>query len=614
MGISNTTPLDSPLEHSDTGRAIRHHFWGFGRSGWIVVIISAAIFAGCAVSPPSLMDDVDSVQAEIARNMLSSGDWVTARLDGVKYLEKAPLWYWMIAGCFRLFGVHDWVARIPVCLSAILLCWLCYRIAQWATSREVGLYAGVVLATSIGLFLFTRILIPDVCLTLCIALSLWSFLRATEPDEMHPRVWAWTCAAGIASGILLKGLIASVFPVGIAAVYLLLTGMRRERSVWKRLHIWSAVCIIIAIAAPWHIMAALRNPPYFVATLHSGPGEYKGFTWFYFVNEHFLRFLNLRYPRDYDTVPRLWFWLLHLIWFFPWSVFIPSTVRLRYGMKDRASRLRLLAAIWIGFVLVFFTFSTTQEYYSMPCYPAFALLIGMAMAEPGIRHKWDLRIAAAISGLCCAVTLGLLIASWNLRAPGDIARALNQHPSAYTLSLGHMGDLTIAAFAYLRLPLVLACAAFAVGCLGAAALRVRAAYLSFALMMVMLLQAARLAMVDFDPYLSSRSLAQALIAAAPGTMIFDDQFYTFSSVAFYTGKRELLLNGRVNNLEYGSNSPDVPHVFISDTDLRRLWSSQARYYLVAEGPAVSRLTKVVGRNRLHVTAESGGKYLFTNLP
>ena len=135
---------------------------------------------------------------------------------------------------------------------------------------------------------------------------------------------------------------------------------------------------MLAIAAPWHVLATLRNPPYFVPTLHSGPGEYKGFAWFYFVNEHLLRFLNRRYPRDYNTVPRLWFWVLHLVWFFPWSVFLPAVCRLGFGVATRARRLRLLAVIWILFVLVFFTFSTTQEYYSMPCYPAFALLIGMA--------------------------------------------------------------------------------------------------------------------------------------------------------------------------------------------------------------------------------------------
>src|SRR5207302_4083043 len=145
----------------------------------------------------------------------------------------------------------------------------------------------------------------------------------------------------------------------------------------------SGLLILMAIAAPWHILATIRNPPYFDFTMHSGPGEYRGFLWFYFINEHVLRFLNLRYPRDYNTVPRIWFWFFHLIWFFPWSFYLPAVMRLNFRPVNRAGRARLLALSWIGLVMVFFTFSTTQEYYSMPIYPALALLLGSAMAEEG---------------------------------------------------------------------------------------------------------------------------------------------------------------------------------------------------------------------------------------
>ena len=104
----------------------------------VVIVVAAAVYLGCAFSPPSLMDDVDAVQAQIARNMLDSGDWVTARLDGVAYLEKSPLKYWMMAVSYMLFGVHDWAARIPVALFAVLLCWLTARIGAWAFSERAG--------------------------------------------------------------------------------------------------------------------------------------------------------------------------------------------------------------------------------------------------------------------------------------------------------------------------------------------------------------------------------------------------------------------------------------------------------------------------------------------
>jgi 4-amino-4-deoxy-L-arabinose transferase-like glycosyltransferase len=143
------------------------------------------------------MDDVDAVQAQIARNMLDSGDWVTARLDGVAYLEKSPLKYWLIAISYKIFGVHDWAARLPVSLSAVILCWLVFRMGAWAFSIRAGMYAGLALATSVGLFLFTRIQIPDVTITATIALAMWAFLRALDDEERHRDRWSAVMAAAI---------------------------------------------------------------------------------------------------------------------------------------------------------------------------------------------------------------------------------------------------------------------------------------------------------------------------------------------------------------------------------------------------------------------------------
>jgi chromate transport protein ChrA len=159
------------------------------RESWRVyltaLVVAGAIYLGCIVSPPSLMDDVDAVQAQIARNMLTSGDWVTARLDGVAYLEKAPLVYWIIAIFYKVFGVHDWAARIPIALSVMALAWLTAAFGTWAFGRRAGLYAGLCMATCIGIFLFTRILIPDVMLTFSTALAMWAFLRTLDEEEPY---------------------------------------------------------------------------------------------------------------------------------------------------------------------------------------------------------------------------------------------------------------------------------------------------------------------------------------------------------------------------------------------------------------------------------------------
>ena len=559
------------------------------------------------------MDDVDAVQAQIARNMLQSGDWVTARLDGIAYLEKSPLKYWLIAISFRLFGTHDWAARIPLALGTVLLCWVTARFAAWAFGPRAGLYAGLVLATCVGLFLFTRILIPDALLTLVIVLAMWSLLRALEEDEPHPGRWALGMWASMGAGLLLKGLIAAVFPVAAALLYLGVTRQLGLRKTWVRLRPFSGIVLLLAVAAPWHVLATVRNPPYFDFTLHSERGSYHGFFWFYFINEHVLRFLNLRYPRDYNTVPRLYFWLFHLLWLYPWSVYLPAVWKLDYRRADRASRVRLLALCWTGFILVFFTFSTTQEYYSMPCYPALALLLGSAIATGSPVLRYGTKVLAAVTVVAVAAVATILWLVRGLPTTGDIAVALTQNPDLYTLSLGHMADLTLPAFAYLRGPLALAGVALAVGALGALLSRSAVPVAALTMMMVLFYQAARLAMVVFDPYLSSRPLAEALLRQPPGRIIMGDQYYTFSSVFFYTNRRAQLLNGRVNNLVYGSYAPDAPQdVFIGDSDLARVWPGTERYYLLAEGPAVRHLESVVGKAALHTVAESGGKYLFTN--
>lgn len=249
----------------------------------------------------------------------------------------------------------------------------------------------------------------------------------------------------------------------------------------------------------------------------------------------------------------------------------------------------------------------------MPCYPALAILIGSAFSREYNPPRWPTRIVGIIALAAFAAIIFLLIQVWNLPTPGDISRALTiQNPDAYTLSLGHMGDLNIASFAYLRTPLIVAAIAFLIGAIGAW-FRHRPAMIALALMSVLFLNAARLALIDFDPYLASRSLARALLAAPPGQWIADNQYYTFSSVFFYTNRTALLLNGRVNNLEYGSYAPGAPQVFINDQQFKNRWLGTERHYLTIEHSAVDRIAKLLGPGHLIEVKESGGKHLFTNL-
>ncbi len=236
------------------------------------------------------------------------------------------------------------------------------------------------------------------------------------------------------------------------------------------------------------------------------------------------------------------------------------------------------------------------------------------MAMEGKWIRWGTRVLTAITACAAVAAIAILVAVRQFPTPSDISVALSPHPGAYKLSLGHMEDLTLQSFAYLRLPLGLAALSFCIGAIGTLFLRGQRAFLAAAFMMVLFFQAARLAMVAFDPFLSSRPLAEALLRAPGGALIVDRHYYTFSSVFFYTNRTALLLNGRRMNLEYGGYAPGAPDVFIDDAKFRDLWLRPERFYIVATEAAVPRLEGLVGNAQLNQVAASGGKVLLANHP
>lgn len=248
----------------------------------------------------------------------------------------------------------------------------------------------------------------------------------------------------------------------------------------------------------------------------------------------------------------------------------------------------------------------------MPCYPALALLLGSAMVVGRDWIRRGTRVLSTIAFLGAIATFGIFVAVRHVPAPGDISQALSSHPSAYTLSLGHMMDLTFDSFAYLRLPLVVASLAFLAGALGTFRWLGQRAFLSAALMMVVFFHGARLAMVVFDPFLGSRPLAEAILKSPPGTLINNRGYYSFSSVTFYTNRDALILNGHYFNLEYGSYAPGAPDVFIDDARLKQLWIEPHRYYLLVYAERLPEFENLVGRDRLTLVAASGGKLVLTN--
>lgn len=595
-----------------------------------ILAVFLIIFLGSAFTP-ALQDDVDTVHAEAAREMLTRHDFVTLHVNGVRYLEKAPVIYWLVAGCYRVLGVSDFATRLPTVLAMLGLVLLAMHWGRRAFGERAGLYSGMFLTTIVGSFLFTRVMIPEAILSLLIGAAFYCLVAALEKTQAW---WEWYgIYALLAVAVLTKGLMALVVIGFTIILYLALSGEWRR---WREFHLASGLLLFFVIAAPWHILAGLRNP---------AVGNHHGFLWFYFINEHVLRFLGKRIPHDYNKQPGYLYWSLHLVWLFPWSLYLPLAIRrwmaerksahassaVAHGGFDFRTRTLWVTVLWAVVLLLFFAFSTNQEYYTFPAYLAMVLLLAEAVAKvvddstsSVAVPRWR-RWLLGTTLVSCAVRLlfaGVLIFGlWKARhvpfVP-DIGEVLSQENfDNYSLSMGHMFDLTGASFAALRLPTVLAILSLVVGSLAelwfCCRKRYESAIWSLALAMMLFMVAAHVALVRFDPYLSSHSLAQDIqrqLKPEDHVMIYGDHAFG-SSLVYYLPHTVELVNGRTTSMWFGSTFPDAPHIFLDDSDLLRLWNSPTRVFLFTPEYERKTVVKLLGTH-LQVYARRSAKIVYVN--
>ncbi len=554
------------------------------RTVWLVfVLIWSAIYFASLFSPP-LLDDVDASHAQAAQHMAESGDLITAQTNGIRYIEKPPLPYWAVAAMYKVFGENTFATHLPNALAMLGLTWLAWLWGRRAWGERAGFYAGLGVLTSVGCFLFTRFIIPEAILALFLLTALYALIVSLEDNRPAMVYWAW---AGVALALLTKGLIAPVFFGGAAFAYLLLTGQWRR---WKALKPVSGFLLFLAIAAPWHIACGVINHDQGRPVgNHPTIGNVHGFFYQYFINEHVLRFFNLRYPHDYNKMPTLWYWLGELIWIFPWSLFLGALVamawktrrtwlkHLRHDAGDTVdfyldhamredvgtyvrrikfrTRTIWLLSLYSAWTLIFFSISTNQEYYTFMVWPPLAMLIAGVIAEieendgaesgrPTLSTAWVTGAQAAFAaiGVAAAATLAWgLWTSRNLPYVGDIGTVLaHRGVGDYTLSMSHLFDLTGESFAALRLPAGLAAITLLIGPMPGWLLRLKkkhvAATVSVALTMTAFFVAAHIAFARFEPMLSSKPMADTIIK--DGTpidllIIYGEQS-SGSSVVFYT--------------------------------------------------------------------------------
>jgi 4-amino-4-deoxy-L-arabinose transferase-like glycosyltransferase len=683
-----------------------------------ILLLWIAFYASFTLFTPPLLDDADSVHAEVAREMLLRHDYVTLYANGIRYLEKAPLLYWSMAASMRVFQLCGATspraltvaARIPLALTVLALALLIEAFARrlFHTTRA-GLYAALILLSSFGIFIFTRINIPDAAVCLFTTLALYFFWRTEEfqaelaaepapqtPRQVHPhlrwityhptdrlRLYCGGFALACALNVLTKGLIGVVFPVAIIILYLLLTrGTKRTVRRLRELHPWATLEAFLLIAAPWHILAGLANPteghpaPFRFVNMHwlvplPTDGNVHGWFWFYFMNEHLLRYLNLRIPHDYDTSPLWLFWGLCFLWIMPWSAFIFKATAWAaplFGDTNRTtvfrSQLRrhdlplkrrgaLLLLVWAAFVLLFFAFSTRQEYYVLPALPALAILIAAWLAQdsrlapsppagtqvprgfslgshnpqknsgfsPGGRAALHCTTVLLILGtLFAAAALYILLQAHTPAPNTDLATLLTEHPSDYALSMGHFLDLDTRALALFRLPLALAALSLFLGPLFAFLLRreskPHAANLALAAGAFGFLLAAHLGLQTFAPVLTSAQLAEAIAPQVkPNDLIaIHGEYESGSTLGFYLQRSNIhILEGRSSNLWYGSFFPDAPKIFETPQSIAQKWSSPQRIFLwqsLTNPP--NQLPPLPGP--VYILVKSGGKEILSNQP
>ncbi len=586
----------------------RHLIRRLDRWSPFLLLGGTAAFYLVRLGASGLYDPNEGMYAEIPREMVLLRDWLTPHFNFIRYLEKPPLLYWLTAVSYQFLGFSEFSSRLVTALAAVAGVGVTYGIGRDLWGRRGGLASGLILATSFGYFIFSRIIVTDMLFTALLAATFWAALHGLF-DERPRRGIMLLAYIAMGLAILTKGLIGLVFPLLTVGSFVLLT---RDWQLLRRLDLLRGGAVFLAITAPWHILVGLKN---------------SGFFWFYFVHEHFLRFVGQR-ELDYAPLPLYAFLIMVVIWAFPWSVFLPVALR-RYwpsAVKSREDRGILLVLLWAASVIGFFALTPSRlEYYSMPAFPALALLVGRLWGAE-IAPRPGRALASGLSYSCfglLTIAVSLIPASWlfprleNISLYNmftamdaysrDIQFRILSNAEVYTvpsynelvpllrwLSLVLLIGIGGATFAWLR----------------------RRPGLAFGFMVVSMLPTfsfIQSGIVIFEPHRSIIHLADVIRREfRPGDqLIIEGPYENFASADFYTGQRARVLQGHFGDLEFGSHYPEARETFLDEGEFQRLWHGRGRIFLLTDSPNRMRKLQALGSEPV-VLGRSGKNWLFSN--
>jgi 4-amino-4-deoxy-L-arabinose transferase-like glycosyltransferase len=370
------------------------------RTWWLIALVAAAAwFAGLGAR--HLQHPDEGRYGEIAREMAQSGDWVTPRLNDLKYFEKPPLQYWLNATTFDALGVSEWSARLPSAVAGFLAVIAVGFTAARLAGADAGPLAALVLAGSVWHAGLSHLLTVDAVLSCFLAIALCCFLLAQRPNLANAaqRNWMLAAYAAAAAATLTKGLVGVAIPGATLVLYSLVT---RDTGPWRRLHPVSGLLVYLAIAAPWFVLVSRANPE---------------FAHFFFIHEHVDRFLTEEHNRGGEWwyfVP--WFLLGLMPWILVWAVTLPRSWREAPRAANGFSWQRF-CLVWSAFVFVFFSISGSKlPSYILPMFPALALVLGFELTRLTPRTLMWIALPLAAGGTAGVLVVALgwkqLSAAW----------------------------------------------------------------------------------------------------------------------------------------------------------------------------------------------------------
>ena len=567
----------------------------------LLVVALPLLLWGSGATP--LRDPDEGLYATIAREMVERGDWLTPRFNGLPYLEKPPLYYWLTALTYQLFGFSEWGVRLWSGVGALGTVFFTTLLGREAFGARVGFAAGLICATSLGVFLYGRVVGVDLLFTALFTLGILCFLRWTRTGRTALLVGFYLAAA---LAVLTKGALGLLLPSLVVGGFFLLTGSRPRLG---GLGVWWGVPLLLALVVPWHLWASRANP---------------GFLSYYVVETHVVRFLRGTAAIE-DEVPlsTIGFLLVSLVWFLPWSLFLPSaTVALGRRWRSMPGLERsgwTLVCLWAGAVVGLFSLSAFRlEHYALPAFPALALLVaglwsqgraGWLVGAPlALGGAGALLLAIATLGFGGALTLDRL-GGW--LAPFDVYfRTVLEEGSELLLPpIEVFGRLFGGMAMAFLLGFGLAGVAFWRGA-------VRGAFGCLFIGTVLFLFLVGALTTGMVPYQSVKEIAREIdrLASPADLVLYEGYLENAGGLPYYTGRQIHLLGPPRGDLAFGSRFPEARGLFHSPEELPQLWMGPGRVFLVTDRPPGRSAVRTLPPEGRHLLILDHGRRLYSNQP